>query len=106
MDRLRLRKRLRLILAVGGILVALTYLGTVVNRARLGWAAYHAEAELENGKAGAEALNADYASSIAEQARRQGLRAKAEQWDEFMESFRQKEMLHRRKERELLTRWW
>jgi hypothetical protein len=95
-----------LILAVGGILVALTYLGTVVNQARLGWAAYRAEAELENGKAGAEAINADYAGSIAEQARRQGQRAKAEQWNEFMESFRQKEMLHQRKARELLKRWW
>jgi hypothetical protein len=95
-----------LILAVGGILVALTYLATVVNQARLDWAAYRAEAELENGKAGAEAMNADFAGSIAEEARRQGQMAKAEQWTEFMESFRQKEILHRRKARELLNRWW
>ncbi len=97
---------MRLLLAVGGILAALAYLGTLANRARLNWAAYRTEAELEDGWAEAEALNASMASSSAEQARQQGRMAEAQQWTKYTESFRQKESLHRRKSQELLGRWW
>jgi hypothetical protein len=106
MDRLRLKRRLRWILAAGGILAALAYLGTMASRARLSWAAYRAEAELEDGRAGAEALNASAAGRFAEQFRRQGRMAAAEQWAKYMESFRQRELQHRRKSQELLSRWW
>jgi hypothetical protein len=78
----------------------------MANRARLSWAAYHAEAELEDGWAGAEALNASAAGRHAEQFRRQGRMAEGEQWDKYMESFRQRESHHRRKSQELLSRWW
>jgi hypothetical protein len=106
MDRLRLRRRLRRLLAVGAILAALAYLGTMANRARLSWLANRAEAELEDGWAGAEGLNASNAGRHAEQFRRQGRMAEAEQWAKYMESFRQRESLHRRKSQELLSRWW
>ncbi len=70
MDRLRLRRRLRMILAVGGTLAALAYLGSMAVQVRLTLAAYQAEAQLEEGKATTEALNAGLAGGEAENARR------------------------------------
>jgi len=95
-----------MILVVGGILAALTYLGTMANRARLSWTAYRAEAELEDSWAGAEAMNADYASRQAEQLGREGRMSEAELWAKEMEGHRKRESLHRRKSQTLLKRWW
>jgi hypothetical protein len=106
MDRLRLRSRWRKVLAVGGILTALTYLGTMTNRARLSWAAYRTEAELEDGWAGAEAMNAEYAGRQAEQLGREGRVAEADLWAKETEGHRKRESLHRRKSQALLRRWW
>jgi cell division protein FtsB len=106
MDRLRLRRRLRMILVVGSTLAALAYLGSTAIRVRVTWAAYHAESELEEGNADAEALNSSLAGGEAEKASRKGRIAEAEQWTRFIESSRQRESLHRRKSREWLRRWW
>jgi hypothetical protein len=95
-----------MILAVGGILTALTYLGTMANRARLSWVAYRAEAELEDGWAGAEAMNADHAGRVAKQLGREGRMSEAELWAKEMEGHRKRESLHRRKSQALLSRWW
>ena len=95
-----------MILAVGGILTALTYLGTMTNRARLNWVAYRAEAELEDGWAGAEAMNADHAGRVAEQLGREGRMSEAERWAEYMKGHRKRESLHRQKSQALLSRWW
>jgi hypothetical protein len=95
-----------MILAVGGILTALTYLGTMANRARLNWVAYRAEAELEDGWAGAEGLNADHAGRVAEQLGREGQVSEAERWAKVMNGHRKRESLHRQKSQELLSRWW
>lgn len=106
MDRLRLRRRLRLLLAVGGILTALTYLGAMAGRAMSSWGTYRAEAEWEDGKAGAEALNASHAGSVAEQLMREGRMAEAELWVRSTAEHRQRESMHRGKSQELLGRWW
>ncbi len=95
-----------MILAVGGILTALTYLGTMANQARLSWADYLVEAKLEDGRASAEAMNAECASRNAEEFRRQRRMREAEQFANYEVSFRQMESKHRRKSQELLSRWW
>ncbi len=106
MDRLRLRRRLRLLLAVGGILAALTYLGAMGWRARSSWGTYRAEAEWEDGKAGAEAMNASHSGRVAEQLVREGRTAEAEPWVKALEGQLQRASMHRRKSQELLGRWW
>lgn len=106
MDRLRFRRRFRLLLAVGGILVALAYMGILTNRARLTWANYRAEADFEDGRAEAEAMFARDVGQLAEQAGRQGRNAEAEHWVKIEASSRRRESLHRGKSRELLSQWW
>jgi hypothetical protein len=106
MDRLRLRKRLRLILAVGSILIALAYLGPAAIRARPRWGAYRAAANVEKMKADLEAKLASDAAGQAEQLRREGRMSEAEQLAKDVEGHRQKETLHRRNSQEFLGRWW
>jgi len=95
-----------MILAVGGILTALTYLGTTANRARLSWATYRVEAELEGGLAGAEGMNADFAGRQAERLVRDGRMSEAQLWAKETGRHREKESLHRRKSQALRSRWW
>ena len=94
-----------MILAVGGVLTALTCLGTMANRARVNWAVYHAEAQMEDGWAGAEAINADYARFQAELLRREGRTSEALLRAKEVDGHREKESLRRRKSQALLRRW-
>ena len=95
-----------MILAAGGILAALAYLGPIAIRAWQSWGAYRAEAEVEEGRAWMEYQLASDAGHQAEQLRRERRMPEAEQWAKMMEWHRQKESLHRRKSRELLGPWW
>jgi hypothetical protein len=95
-----------MILAVGGIVAALAYLGPIAIRTTQSWGAYRAEAESEKGMAEMEAQFARDAGRQAEQVRRERRTYEAEQWAKMMEWHRQRESLHRRKSQELLRRWW
>ena len=106
MDRLRLRGRLRIILAVGGILAALAYLGPIAIQAARSWGEYRAEAESEEGSALMEAQLASEAGRQAERLGRERRPAEAERWAEMMKWHLENESEHRRKSRELLGRWW
>ena len=106
MDRQRLRSRLRRILAVGGILAALAYLGPIAIQVRPRWGADRASAHLEDMRAAMEAKLASDASRQAEQLRRERRMSEAERWARELEEHRRSESLHRRNSHELLRRWW
>ncbi len=106
MDRLRLRKRLRLIFAVGSILIALAFLGPRAIRARPRWGAYLAQAKVEKMKADLEAKLAGDAAHQAEQLTREGRMSEAEQLGKEVEGHRRNEALYRRNSKEFLERWW
>ncbi len=106
MDRIRLRSRLRWLIAVGAILAALIYLGSLVLEARRSWADYRAEAEVEKYRAEVAAeLAADFGKQ-ADQANREGRMDEAKHWAKIMRSSLEEESLHRLKSKQLLGRWW
>jgi AraC-like DNA-binding protein len=106
MDRPRLRRRMRIILAVGGILIALAYVGPMAPEVRSRWQALRNAADREASEASLVAGFADEASREAEQLRQEGRMSEAERWAQKAEEYRQIEAHYRRKSQELLRRWW
>ena len=94
-----------MILAVGGILAALAYLGSRAIQARPRWEDDRAEAQVEDLKAVVEARLSAEAGGHAERLRLEGRMPEAEQMALEAEGHRQKAALHRRKSQELLGRW-
>jgi hypothetical protein len=105
-DRQRLRRRLRIILVVGGILVALAYAGPRAVWARQRWTDYRWTAWVEANNATVKAKYARDAARLAERLRQEGRMTWAERLAKEAEEYRQEELRHRRKSEELLRRWW
>jgi glucose-6-phosphate 1-dehydrogenase len=95
-----------MILAVGGVLAALAYLGPIAIRAMPRWGACRAAADVEAKKAKVQAKLASEAARHVEQLTLEGRMSEAEQLAKEVEGYRQSESLHQRKSQEFLRRWW
>jgi hypothetical protein len=105
-DRQRLRKRMRIILTVGGILIALAYAVPRAQRMRVNWQRYRAAASVEVMHATGQGKRATEAELVAKAYEQKGWTSEAEQSAKSAKNLRRREAMHRRKADEYLRRWW
>jgi hypothetical protein len=105
-DRQRLRKRMRIILTVGGILIALAYGVPAAHRTRANWQRYRRAAANEAIYAKVQAKHALDADLEAEALMREGRTSEAERYVKGAENYRRREAMHQRKAQKYLERWW